>query len=142
MQIKHPHLAQVLDVTSSRECDVIAMEYVSGPSLARIVKKKKRISEKRAVQIVLHLADALSACHAAGLVHRNIHPDNILVTPGGKAKLISFGFSKPQEFDAHNERPTTEMKIARYLARSNFAGRIRGTPVPTSTRSAPCCTHW
>ncbi|WP_339911265.1 serine/threonine-protein kinase [Symmachiella dynata] len=116
MQIKHPHLAEVFDVMNSGECDLVAMEYVSGQPLSRFIKKKKKISEKRAVKMVLHLADALTACHAAGLVHRNIHPENVLVTSEGKAKLISFGFSSSPGLDDQSSPSTAETKIARYLA--------------------------
>ncbi len=116
MQIKHPHLAEVVEVASAGGCDVVAMEYVSGQPLRRLIKKQKRFSEKQAVRIVLHLADALSTCHAAGLLHRNIHPDNVLVTTGGKAKLIGYGFTKPDAIDEQTSRRTAETNIARYLA--------------------------
>lgn len=114
--LKHPNLVEVHEVGSDRGFDFVAMEYVKGEKLSRWLRKNERLSEEKAAKVILGLADAIGACHAAGLVHRGIKPDNVYLTPGGGAKLIGFGFAKPGEIELTESRSIKETITAQFAA--------------------------
>ena len=70
-----------------------AMEYLAGPTLADEVRETKRIDPRRAAEIVKQVALGLDAAHAAGLVHRDVKPSNVLFDPSGRAKIGDFGLA-------------------------------------------------
>ena len=67
------------------------MEYVEGNSLTQILSKKKQLSFSDVVYIGSQVSSGLHAAHSNGLVHRDIKPGNILITPEGKVKVTDFG---------------------------------------------------
>jgi serine/threonine protein kinase len=70
---------------------------VEGPNLHRYLHNKGRLDVREAVNIVVQAASALEAVHAAGIVHRDIKPDNILIARGGLVKLMDFGLARSDE---------------------------------------------
>jgi serine/threonine-protein kinase len=70
------------------------MELVSGDSLARIIEKRIRLTEVEVLSIVEQTAKALHAAHEDGLVHRDVKPGNLLITPNGKVKITDFGIAR------------------------------------------------
>jgi serine/threonine-protein kinase len=70
------------------------MEIVAGDSLARIIEKRIRLTEIEVLSIVEQTAKALHAAHEDGLVHRDIKPGNLLITPSGKVKITDFGIAR------------------------------------------------
>jgi pSer/pThr/pTyr-binding forkhead associated (FHA) protein/predicted Ser/Thr protein kinase len=93
-QLDHPNIVPVRD---SGEVDgqlYIAMEYVQGMDLRAELAVAGRLSLARAAPILAQIADALDAAHAAGIVHRDVKPANIIVTGDDRALLTDFGLSK------------------------------------------------
>jgi serine/threonine protein kinase len=70
------------------------MEYVDGSTLAQLIQKRGGLSPDDAAPLLLQVADALVAAHAAGVVHRDVKPSNILVDPSGRVKLSDFGIAR------------------------------------------------
>jgi serine/threonine-protein kinase len=70
------------------------MEIVAGDSLARIIEKRIRLTEIEVLSIIEQTAKALHAAHEDGLVHRDIKPGNLLITPSGKVKITDFGIAR------------------------------------------------
>lgn len=93
-QIVHPNVASIYDVVDCEFGRAIAMEYVDGPSLGERLKVCHTISETKAVAYARQIADALAAAHARGLVHRDVKPGNILLTPRDEVKVVDFGLVK------------------------------------------------
>ena len=91
--IEHPALVKVLGVDSYGSGLYIIMEYVAGRTLARILESGP-LTEQRALAITLRVAEALEAVHAGGIVHRDVKPANILVTPTGDIRLMDLGLAK------------------------------------------------
>jgi serine/threonine protein kinase len=94
--IDHPNIIRIFDVGEEAEsADMyIVMEYLSGPSLERMLHDDAAIPLDRAVQIVGQIASGLDAAHARGIIHRDIKPSNILFTEMGTPKLADFGITQ------------------------------------------------
>jgi len=92
-RLHHPGVVTVYDVLEADGHPWIVMEYVDGSSLADIVRDSGPITPARAARIGVSLAYALEAAHAAGVVHRDVKPANVLVTAAGQARLTDFGIA-------------------------------------------------
>ena len=91
--LNHPNILHVYDIETGGEVDFIVMEYFEGQTLADLIGRKGlpvRDTLKYAVQV----ADGLAAAHAAGIVHRDIKPGNIMVNDKGLVKILDFGLAK------------------------------------------------
>jgi eukaryotic-like serine/threonine-protein kinase len=92
-QLDHPHIARLLD---SGETDYLlwfSMPYVPGDSLRDVLRREQRLAIPRAVQVACEVLDALAHAHARGIAHRDIKPDNIVLSPEG-AVLVDLGISR------------------------------------------------
>jgi len=91
--IQHPHIAAVYDVDEADGRTFIAMEYVPGESLRKAIESGK-LDFRRSLELGFQIADGLAKAHEKGVVHRDIKPDNVLITEDGYAKIIDFGLAK------------------------------------------------
>ena len=94
--LSHPNLVTVFDTVADDESVLIVMEYVEGENLAQLMARE-RVPAEHAVAIVKAVAGALDHAHQAGVVHRDVKPANILVSPDGKAKLVDLGIATATE---------------------------------------------
>ena len=91
--LNHPHIVTVYDVGEYEGRQYLITEFIDGGTLKAWAKAEKR-TWRQVVEILTGIADALAAAHAAGILHRDIKPDNILITKSGYAKLADFGLAK------------------------------------------------
>jgi serine/threonine-protein kinase len=92
-RLNHPHVATLHDFDTQDGVDFLVMEFVPGISLSdRLVMGP--LAEKEAVKLGLQVATALGEAHEQGVVHRDLKPGNIMVTPKGQAKVLDFGLAK------------------------------------------------
>jgi serine/threonine protein kinase len=120
--LSHPGIVQVYDY---READplnppYLVMELVNGPSLARLLDEGP-LGPARTMGLIAQAAMALQAAHAAGLVHRDIKPGNLLVSRGGQVKITDFGIAHVAG-SAPVTRPGMLVGTAAYLAPERAAG--------------------
>ncbi|HUK17778.1 MAG TPA: protein kinase, partial [Bryobacteraceae bacterium] len=92
--LNHPNIVTVYDVVSEGGRDSIVMEYVEGGPLSEILSRNQ-LRPAQAVEYAIQIAEALAAAHAAGVVHRDVKPGNIMVTAAGAVKVLDFGLAKP-----------------------------------------------
>jgi serine/threonine-protein kinase len=93
-RLNHPNVVGVIDAGLEGGTYFLTMEYVEGRSVKDMVEADGALAEKRAVDICLQVARALEHASAHKLIHRDVKPENILVTPEGVAKLCDLGLSK------------------------------------------------
>ncbi len=91
-RLNHPSVPKVFSNDNASQV-YIAMEWVEGDPLRKILSAEKRLSPERAVKIALGICDALEYIHSQGVVHRDLKPENILVDGAGHVKLIDFGIA-------------------------------------------------
>jgi serine/threonine-protein kinase len=93
-RISNPNLVSVYDTGSDDGIHFIVMEYVEGRTLAEYLAGGGRIMPERAIEIGEAVTNALEAAHAQGVIHRDIKPGNIMITPVGQVKVTDFGIAR------------------------------------------------
>ncbi len=92
--LEHPNIVNIYDVGSENGLHYIVMEYVEGVTLKTYIEKKGRLTYKEAVSIAIQVGRGMEAAHAKNIIHRDIKPQNILISTEGKAKVTDFGIAK------------------------------------------------
>ncbi len=95
--LSHPHVIRVLDVGEHEDRDYLVMELLGGGSLADRVSRDGPLSPADAITLVVQILDALAAAHAAGMVHRDVKPGNVLLRDDGTAVLCDFGIARRED---------------------------------------------
>jgi serine/threonine protein kinase len=109
--LNHPHVVSVYDVVEEKDQIWLVMEHVECRTLGQIIEEDGPLTPETAVVVVAQVADGLSAAHAAGTIHRDVKPGNILVTADWVAKISDFGIAR-----AHDQGQLTQ------------TGMVIGTP--------------
>ncbi|WP_282694410.1 serine/threonine-protein kinase [Streptomyces sp. CC208A] len=127
-RISHPGVVTVHDVLEHDDRPWIVMQYVDGPSLADAVKEAGTIAPREAARVGLHVVGALRAAHAAGVLHRDVKPGNVLLARDGRVLITDFGIAAI-EGDSTITRTGELVGSIDYLAPERVRG---GDPGPAS----------
>ena len=92
--LEHPNIVNIYDVGSESGIHYIVMEYVEGVTLKTYIEKKLHLTYKEAVSIAIQVGRGIEAAHAKHIIHRDIKPQNILISTEGKAKVTDFGIAR------------------------------------------------
>ncbi len=92
--LANPNIVSIYDVGEDRGLYYIVMELVEGVTLKEYIKRKGRLPFKEVVSIALQMCNGIQAAHEAGLIHRDIKPQNIIIAKDGKVKVTDFGIAK------------------------------------------------
>ncbi|MST82147.1 Stk1 family PASTA domain-containing Ser/Thr kinase [Bilifractor porci] len=93
-KLSHPNVVNVYDVGEDRGLYYIVMELVEGITLKNYIQKKGKLSVKEATSIAIQVSLGLEAAHNRGIIHRDVKPQNIMISTDGKVKLSDFGIAK------------------------------------------------
>jgi Tol biopolymer transport system component/predicted Ser/Thr protein kinase len=107
--LNHPNVVTVHDISSVDDIDFIVMEYVAGTTLDQIIAGNG-MPVQRALRYGVQIAGGLAKAHAAGIVHRDVKPANVMVTEDEIVKILDFGLAKLTEVTA-SERPVTDVSV-------------------------------
>jgi serine/threonine protein kinase/formylglycine-generating enzyme required for sulfatase activity/dienelactone hydrolase len=124
--LNHPHIVTIYEVDEHGGTIFIAMEFVDGTPLDELVAQA-RLPVAKALEYGTQIASALEAAHAAGVIHRDIKPGNIVITRDGRVKVLDFGLAKLIE------RPATEETISNP---ATMLGTVLGTAAYMSPEQA------
>jgi eukaryotic-like serine/threonine-protein kinase len=91
--LSHPHIVNIYDVGEEEGIYFMVMEYVEGFNLKDYIREKEKLSATETIAIARQIAEALEKAHGAGVVHRDIKPQNILFSRDGKIKVTDFGIA-------------------------------------------------
>jgi serine/threonine protein kinase len=100
-QLKHPNIVTIYDIGDSDGMSYIAMEFIDGVGLDRVIAGAGRLPVERAAALGAQVADALDFAHKHNVVHRDIKPANIMVEPGDRVKVTDFGIAKVTDSAEH-----------------------------------------
>jgi serine/threonine-protein kinase len=98
-QLDHENIARVFYVGEEQGLHFIAFEYITGTNIRELIQQQGRLPVADAVNFALQMASALVHTSAQGVVHRDIKPSNIIITPGGRAKLVDLGLARKENRD-------------------------------------------
>ena len=90
----HPNVVNVYDVGEDRGLYYMVMELVEGITLKEYIDKKGRLSHKETISIAIQMCTGIGVAHAANIIHRDIKPQNIIISKDGKVKVTDFGIAK------------------------------------------------
>ncbi len=116
----HPNLVRPLRLGLQDDVPYLVMELVEGQSLGERIEAKGRLPEAEAVRIITEIAGVLEAAHKMRVLHRDIKPDNILLTADGTAKLTDLGLAKDTEAVFDLTRPMTGLGTPNFMAPEQF----------------------
>lgn len=110
--LNHPHIVTVYDIATHEGSDFIVMEFVDGLPLSHLIPRRG-LPLRDAIEYALQIADAVGAAHDAGIIHRDLKPGNVVVTRGGRLRVLDFGLAKLMGGDAGtSEAPTRSLTEA------------------------------
>ena len=109
--LSHPNISALYEIGEDQGQLFLVFEFVPGETLRTVIAGRP-LNPRRALDLGVQIADALADAHAAGIVHRDIKPDNIIVTPKGNAKILDFGLASWTSGGAEREQAATMMATA------------------------------
>ena len=131
--VNHPAIAQIYEIVEEGDVTFIVMEYVEGATLRQLIGRKE-IDLASAVDVGVQVAEALAKAHGAGIVHRDIKSDNIMVTKDGHPKILDFGLAKLLDPVSGQDDPGRSQ--AATVAAATQGGVIMGTVAYMSPEQA------
>jgi len=115
-RLQHPNVVQVYAADSVSGVNFAAIEFIDGKSMQNWMNELKQISVGDALHVILVCADALKHAHDQNMIHRDIKPDNILVTSKGVVKVADFGLAKALDEDVSMTQSGTGLGTPLYMA--------------------------
>jgi serine/threonine protein kinase len=119
-QLDHPNIVKALDYGDIGAKPYLVMEFVQGMSLGQKIDQDGKMPEKEAIRLIAQVAQGLHRAHKANLIHRDVKPDNIMVTTDGQAKLTDLGLVKETLSDLNLTRTGRGLGTPHFMAPEQF----------------------
>lgn len=114
-KLQHPNVVQIYAADSFKGVHFVAIEFIDGQSMQKWMDDKKKLSIGDSLHVILVCAEALRGAHEQNMIHRDIKPDNILVTKKGVVKLADFGLAKALDEDVSMTQSGTGLGTPLYM---------------------------
>jgi eukaryotic-like serine/threonine-protein kinase len=121
-QLSHPRIVTVIDRGEDAGRQFIVFECVDGENLKQHLARNGPLPIRRALEIACQIADGLAFAHEHGLVHRDVKPQNVLLTPDGDAKVTDFGIARSLDVDKGVTQTGTVLGTSNYLSPEQASG--------------------
>jgi serine/threonine-protein kinase len=128
-RLSHPNIVTVIDRGEDEGRQYIVFEHVDGENLKELVVRTGRLPVRRAVELALSVADGLAFAHEHGLVHRDVKPQNVLLSREGDVKVTDFGIARSLDVEHGVTQTGTVLGTGEYLAPE----QANGKPVSPAT---------
>ena len=128
--IEHPNVCAIYEVGETGNEGYIVMQYVPGQSLDRLIARG-RASLQLVLSVGIQIADGLQAAHTLGIFHRDLKPQNVMLTDGGRVKILDFGLARRLRLLSAHPCETHLSKLSAAIA---HAGQITSSPDRAAAR--------
>lgn len=125
LHLSHDNIVRAYDVGETDGLPYIVLEYIEGQTLKEILDKNGPMPPRIAVALTVQVLDALSAAHTAGIIHRDVKPQNVIVMHNGKVKLMDFGIAREVDASTVTFTGSTVLGSVHYLSPE----QAKGVPV-------------
>jgi eukaryotic-like serine/threonine-protein kinase len=122
-RLSHPNIVTVIDRGDDAGRQYIVFEYVDGENLKELVRRSGRLPVRRAIELALPVADGLAFAHQQGLVHRDVKPQNVLLSREGEVKVTDFGIARSLDVEHGVTQTGTVLGTGEYLAPEQASGK-------------------
>ena len=139
--LSHPNIVPVFDWGEDEGSYFIVMEYVEGRPLSAVLRDPQPIPPRQIATIGAGVASALAFAHRHGVIHRDVKPGNVLITPDGDVKVTDFGIARAVNTEESLTQTGAVMGTAAYFSPEQAEGKGVDSAA-TSTPSAWCSTKW
>jgi serine/threonine protein kinase len=119
-QIDHPNVVKAIEFCEAAPSPYLVMEFVDGESLGTRIEREGKIPEEEAKRIMVQVCQGLQQAHKQGIIHRDIKPDNILLTRDGVAKITDLGLVKDAEEEMNLTRTGRGLGTPHFMAPEQF----------------------
>jgi TolB-like protein/Tfp pilus assembly protein PilF len=123
-KLNHPNILTIYEVGADGETPFIASEFIDGQTLRERLRGGRPAPDE-ALDFAIQIATALSAAHEAGVIHRDVKPENVMLRPDGYVKVLDFGLAKLTDHQGSAGADTDEATLQKVTTE---AGRVLGTP--------------
>ena len=128
-RLQHPNVVAVFDVGTTGERVWVAMEYVQGVTLRKWLTQRQR-PWQQVLEVMLAAARGLAAAHAAGLVHRDVKPENIMIGEDGRVRMMDFGLARAGDAETETTSDAIDVSGPSLLGSElTHVGAVVGTPL-------------
>ncbi|HJU02673.1 MAG TPA: Stk1 family PASTA domain-containing Ser/Thr kinase [Actinomycetes bacterium] len=136
--LSHPNIVGVYDTGSEDGTHFIVMEFVDGRTLKDVIRAEGPLYPERAAEICADVCSALAAAHARGLIHRDIKPGNVMLTPDGKVKVMDFGIARATTSETITQTAAV-VGTAQYISPEQAQGQT--VDYRSDLYSVGCCLY-
>lgn len=119
--LDHPHLVRALRFGCEGEAPFMVLEYTGDSSLGSRLEREGRLVEAESVRLITQVGEALHYAHQHRIIHRDVKPDNILLTADGRAKLADLALAKDHEMESQLTRPGVGLGTPNFMAPEQFS---------------------
>src|SRR5262245_29568124 len=119
-RLDHPNIVRALDYGDTGNTPYLVMEFVEGESLGQKIERDGKMPEAESIRIIAQVAQGLHRAHKQGIIHRDVKPDNVMVTPTGDAKLADLGLVKEVDADLNLTKTGRGLGTPHFMAPEQF----------------------